>query len=154
MSKSFAAPPRIRRIAARRVFKAPNGKPVVVTLGVPQAVPGSDWGCALQITGLNTTWRRPKYVFGIDSFQALHLAMQGAGVVLESAKQKLEWLGQTEDLGMPKFLPWLPKPQQARLEAIVEREIAKWLRRAERAHKVKSARHAKGGKRKNATDKP
>ena len=25
---------------------------------------------------------------------------------------------------MPKFLPWLPKPQQARLEAIVEREIA------------------------------
>ena len=154
MSKSFAAPPRIRRIAARRVFKAPNGKPVVVTLGVPQAVPGSDWGCALQITGLNTTWRRPKYVFGIDSFQALHLAMQGAGVVLESAKQKLEWLGQTEDLGMPKFLPWLPKPQQARLEAIVERQIARWVRRAERAHRMKSVRHAKDGKRKNATDKP
>ena len=137
MSKSFAAPPRIRRIAARRVFKAPNGKPVVVTLGVPQAVPGSDWGCALQITGLNTTWRRPKYVFGIDSFQALHVAMQGAGVVLESAKQKLEWLGQTEDLGMPKFLPWLPRPQQARLEAIIERELTKWVRRAERAHTAK-----------------
>ena len=147
MSKSFAAPPRIRRIAARRVFKAPNGKPVVVTLGVPQAVPGSDWGCALQITGLNTTWRRPKYVFGIDSFQALHLAMQGAGVVLESAKQKLEWLGQTEDLGMPKFLPWLPKPQQARLEAIVEREITKWVRRAERAHKAKQSKSRKSGRR-------
>jgi len=42
MSKSFAAPPSIRRIAARRVFKAPGGKPVVITLGVPQAVPGSD----------------------------------------------------------------------------------------------------------------
>ena len=144
MSKSFAAPLRIRRIAARRVFKAPNGKPVVVTLGVPQAVPGSDWGCALQITGLNTTWRRPKYVFGIDSFQALHLAMQGAGVVLESAKQKLQWLGQTEDLGMPKFLPWLPKPQQARLEAIVEREITKWVRRSERAHKAKQSKESKG----------
>lgn len=140
MSKSFAAPPRIRRIAARRVYRGPSGNPVVVTLGVPQPVPGSDWGCALQITGLHTTWRRPKYVFGIDSFQALHLAMQGAGVVLESAKQKLEWLGQTEDLGMPKFLPWLPKPQQARLEAIVEREIAKWVRRAERAHKAKSSK--------------
>ncbi len=134
MSKSFAAPPRIRQIAARRVYRAPSGKPVVVTLGVPQPVPGSDWGCPLQITGLNTTWRTPKYVFGIDSFQALHLAMQGAGVVLESARQKLEWLGQTEDLGMPKFLPWLPKPQQAQLEAIVEREITKWVRRAERAH--------------------
>ena len=79
MSKSFAAPPRIRQIAARRVFKAPSGKPVVITLGVPQAVPDSDWGCRLQITGLNTMWRRPKYVFGIDGLQALHLAMKCAG---------------------------------------------------------------------------
>jgi hypothetical protein len=137
MSKSFAAPPTIRRIAARRVFKTPSGKPVVVTLGVTRAVPGSDWGCALQITGLNTAWRRPGYVFGIDGLQALHLAMQCAGAVLESSKQKLEWLGQTEDLGMPRFLPWLPKPQQDRLQAIVEREVTKWARRAERAHKAK-----------------
>ena len=140
MSKSFAAPPTIRRIAARRVYRAPSGKPVVVTLGVPQPVPGSDWGCPLQITGLNTTWRRPKYVFGIDSFQALHLAIQDAGVVLESARQKLEWLGQTEDLGMPKFLPWLPKPQQDRLETMIEHEVTKSLRRAERAHKAKASK--------------
>jgi hypothetical protein len=153
MSTSFAAPPRIRRIAARRVYKAPSGKAVVVTLGVPQRVPGSDWGCPLQITGLNTTWRRPKYVFGIDSFQALHLAMQGAGVVLESARQKLEWLGQTEDLGMPKFLPWLPKPQQARLEAIVEREITKWVRRAERAQKAKQSKSRKAGRRRKPADR-
>jgi hypothetical protein len=135
MSKTFAAPPTIRRIAARRVFKAPSGKPVVVTLGVPQPVPGSDCGCPLQITGLNTTWRRPRYVFGIDGLQAIHLAMQCAGAVLESAKLKLEWLGQTEDLGMPRFLPWLPKPRQDRLEAMVEREVTKYVRRAERAHK-------------------
>ena len=114
MSKSFTAPPSIRQIAARRVYRAASGTRVVVTLGVPQPVPGSDWGCPLQITGLNTIWRRPRYVFGIDGFQALHLAMQRAGVVLEAAGQKLEWLGQTEDLGMPTFLPWLPKPQQAR----------------------------------------
>lgn len=143
MSRSFAAPRTIRRIAARRAFKAPSGKPVVVTLGVPQPVPGSDWGCPLQITGLNTTWRRPKYVFGIDGLQALHLAMQCAGEVLEAAKRKLEWLGQTEDLGMPKFLPWLPKPQQDRLEAMVEREVAKSLRRAERAHKAKTSKRRK-----------
>ncbi len=83
----------------------------MLTIGVPQPVPGSDWGCPLQITGLTTTWRRPKYVFGIDGLQALHLAIQCAGAVLESARRKLEWLGgQTEDLGMPKFLPSLPKP--------------------------------------------
>ena len=35
-------------------------------------------------------------------------------------------LGEKGDLGMPKFLPDLPKPQQDRLEAIVEREATKW----------------------------
>jgi hypothetical protein len=153
MSKSFTAPPRIRRIAARRVYRAASGTRVVVTLGVPQPVPGSDWGCPLQITGLNTIWRRPKYVFGIDGFQALHLAMHGAGVVLEAAEQKLEWLGQTEDLGMPKFLPWLPKPRQAGLEAIVEREITKWVHRAERAHKTKNSKPSKGRKHSKAAGK-
>src|SRR6185503_4548158 len=140
MSKSFAAPRTIRRIAARRVFRSPNGKPVVLTLGVPQPVPGSDWGCALQITGLNTSWRRPKYVFGIDGLQALHLAIQCAGAVLESAKLKLEWLGQTEDLGMPQFLPSLPKPQQDRLAAMVEREATRFWRGVERAHTAKTSK--------------
>ena len=143
MSKSFAAPPRIRRIAAQRVFKAPSGKPVVITLGVPQPVPGSDWGCPLQIAGLNTIWRRPKYVFGLDGLQALHLAMKCADAVLLSSKLKLEWLGQTDDLGMPKFLPWLPRPHQDRLEAMVEREATKFWRSVERAHKAKSAKRSK-----------
>jgi hypothetical protein len=146
MSKSFAAPRRIRRVAARRVFKAPSGKPVVVTLGVPQAVPGSDWGCPLQITGLNTIWRRPKYVFGIDGLQALHLAMKCADAVLLSSKLKLEWLGQSDDLGMPKFLPWLPKPQQNRLEALIERELTKWVGRAERAHKATTSKRLRRAK--------
>jgi hypothetical protein len=132
MRKSFAAPRTIRRIAARRVFRAPGGKPVVLTLGVPQPVPGSDWGCALQITGLNTRWRRPRYVFGIDGFQALSLAMQCAGAVLESTKLQLEWLGQTEELGMPKFLPPLPKAEQDRLAAIIEREVEKYVARLKR----------------------
>jgi len=82
MSKSFAAPRTIRRIAVRRVFQSANGKPVVLTIGVPQPVPGSDWGCAVQITGLNSGWRRPRYVFGIDGLQALHLALKCAAAVL------------------------------------------------------------------------
>ena len=93
----------------------------------------------MQITGLNTGWRNPRYVFGIDGLQALHLAIQCAGAVLESATVKLEWLGQTEDLGIPKFLPWLPKSQQERLDAIVEREVAKSMRRAVR-HRHANAR--------------
>lgn len=88
-------------------------------------------------------------MFGIDGLQALHLAMQCAGAVLESTRLRLEWLGQTEDLGMPKFLPWLPKPHQDRLQAIVEREVTNWARRAERAHKAKRSKLSKGRKRTN-----
>jgi len=144
MRKSLAAPRTIRRIAARRVFQAPAGKRVVLTIGVPQPVPGSDWGCAVQITGLNTTWRRPRYVFGIDGLQALHLAMQCAGAQLESAKVDLEWLGQKEDLGMPRFLPELPKPLGDRIEALVERETAKFwtaLKHRRRTQASKKQRH-------------
>jgi hypothetical protein len=150
MSKSFAAPRTIRRMAARRVFQSANGKPVVLTLGVPQPVPGSDWGCALQITGMTTSWRRPKYVFGIDGLQALHLAMKCATDALASAESDLEWLGQKGDAMLPRFLPDLPRRQQARLEAIVERETLKYLKSLERAHKAKHARESKrrqGGKR-------
>jgi hypothetical protein len=133
MSKSFAAPSMIGRIAARRVFHSAKGKSIVLTIGVPRPVPGSDWGCAVQITGLNSTFRRPKYVFRIDGLQALHLAMKCATAVLESRKIRLEFLGQADDLGLPKFLPELPKQQRARLEAIVDRESTKYWRRVERA---------------------
>jgi len=83
---TFTAPRTIRRIAAQRVFQSPNRKPVVLMIGVPQPVPGSNWSCALQISGLDSRWRRPRYVFGIDGLQALHLAMKCATAVLESAK--------------------------------------------------------------------
>jgi hypothetical protein len=79
--------------------------------------------------------------------------MKCADAVLQSAKLKLEWLGQTEDLGMPKFLPALPKPQQARIEAIVDREIGRWVRSAERAQKAKSSKPSSGRKKSKAPGK-
>ena len=110
-------------------------------------MPGSDWGCPLQITGLNASWRRPRYVFGIDALQALHLAMKCADAVLESGKFELAWLGAKGELGMPKFLPDLPKPQRDRLEALVQREAMKVWRRVERAHKAKrSTKSRRSGK--------
>jgi uncharacterized protein DUF6968 len=153
MSKSFGAPRTTRRIAARRVFLSANGKPVVLAIGVPQAVPGSDWGCAVQVTGLNSGWRRPRYVFGIDGLQALQLAMKCAAAVLESTRPQLAWLGEKGDLGMPKFLPELPKPQRDRLEAMVEREATRFWRGVERAHKAKRSKGSNRRKRSKTADK-
>jgi hypothetical protein len=143
MRKSFAAPRTIRRIAARRVCQSANGKPVVLTIGVPQPVAGSDWGCPLQITGLNTIWRRPRYVFGIDGLHALHLAMRCAAAVVESTKPRLAWLGEKGDLGMPKFIPDLPKPQRDRLQARVERGPLRFWKSVERAHKARRSRKSR-----------
>ncbi len=79
-------------------------------------------------------------MFGIDGLQALHLAMTCAAEVLESTKPQLVWLGEQGDLGMPKFLPELPKPYQDRLEAMVEREVTKFWRRIGRARKAKTSK--------------
>jgi hypothetical protein len=97
----------------------------------------------VQITGLDASWRRPRYVFGIDGLQALHLAMKCAAAVLESTKPELTWLGESGDLGMPKFLPELPKPHQDRLQAIVEREATKFWQRVERTHKARISKPSK-----------
>jgi hypothetical protein len=92
-----------------------NGKrPVILTIGVPQPVPGSDWGCAVQVTGLDRLLSRPRFVFGIDGLQALQLAIQFASATLETSGYKLEWLGQTDDLGFPRFLPNLSPNVQMR----------------------------------------
>lgn len=136
MRKSFAAPRTIRRIAARRVFHTRSGEKVVLTLGVPRPVPGSDWGCAVQITGLTAAWARPRYVFGIDALQALHLAMRDAGAMLESARGRLSFLGQSEDLMMPRFFPdVLPKRERARIEVFAERQLEKYVAAVERRHR-------------------
>jgi len=57
-------------------------------------------------------------VFGIDGLQALHLAIQSAGVTLETCGHQLEWLGQRDDLGFPRIFPNLPKPQQDRMATL------------------------------------
>lgn len=139
MKQSFAAPRTIRRIAARRVYQTRSGKNVVLTLGVPQPVPGSDWGCAVQITGLKASWARPRFVFGIDGLQALQLAMQGAGMMLDSSGVELFFLGQSEQLFMPKFLPEaLPKRERDRIDAFVERQLERYVAASERRNRAAS----------------
>ena len=105
---------------------------MILTIGVPQSVPGGDWGCAVQVTGLGRGLSRPRFIFGIDALQALHLAMQFASATLETWGSQLEWLGRKGDLGFPRFLPNLPRPQQDGLERIVEREVARFYAVAKR----------------------
>jgi len=105
----------------------------------------------MQITGLNRSLRRPKYVFGVDGLQALHLAMKCAVVDLESADADLEWLGQKDYLALPKFLPDLPKTLQQRLEAMVEREAARLWALVQGGSREKRSAKRKKSTRRRAT---
>ena len=79
--------------------------------------------------------------------------MKCATAVLTSAKPELEWFGQKGELMLPKFLPDLPKRQQDRLEAIVEREALKFWRCVERTHKAKISKQSRERNLTKAPDK-
>jgi hypothetical protein len=114
---------------------------VTLTIGVPQPVRGSDWGCAVQITGLTRWLSRTRFVFGIDGIQALELAMQYARVNLETSQYDLTWLDATGDLGLPRFLPTLPKAYRDRIERTIEREVHRFYveatRKADRVARIR-----------------
>src|SRR5712671_4011919 len=63
-------------------------KKVTVEIGTPAAVPGSDWGCRVRIRGLSTAVDRT--VFGVDSVQALSIALMYSGMMVTSSREFLE----------------------------------------------------------------
>lgn len=92
-------------IATRTLTLAKKGS-VKVTIGKPEKFPdGGDYYCPYQITGIGSG--KIKYAGGVDSVQALFLALQNIGTDLytsdEAKSGSLKWLD-TEphaDLGFP-----------------------------------------------------
>jgi hypothetical protein len=139
--RTYSAPRKIARVAAQRVFQRPDQpkRPVILTIGVPQAVAGSDWGCAVQITGLTRSLSRPRFVFGIDAIQALVLALQYAKIVLDASKDEITWIDETGDLGLPLYLPMLPKRHQDRVQRMMDREVERFYKAAKRKAQKREA---------------
>lgn len=89
MAQKFVAP--FGRCVARRVYHSRDRggrlRKVTVEIGTPAAVPGSDWGCRVRIRGLSSAEDRT--VFGVDSVQALSIALMYSGMVLTSSREFL-----------------------------------------------------------------
>ena len=111
-------------IAERRLtFRESGGSKtrVVVKIGKPLVVPrpGRDWYCTFTIVGWET--RETKSAFGIDSLQALTLALEMLTAnlrYLERRKNgKLTWLG---DAG----LDLLPRQEASKKRRMVSRARA------------------------------
>jgi hypothetical protein len=87
-------------------------------------------------------WIRPEErelfeLWGIDSMQALQLAIRAAGELTRIYEEHLRWSGgQDGYLGFPKSYPeHLPKGLLQKLERMIERELAAHTRRLGLANK-------------------
>ena len=87
MAQKYIAP--FGRCVARRLYytrlRSGRLRMVSVEIGTPAEVPGSDWGCRVRIKGLSSPIDRT--VFGIDSIQALEVALMYSGKTLSSSSE-------------------------------------------------------------------
>jgi len=110
-------------IVADRLFESGGrAKAVRVRIRKPRRDPKTrnHW-CTFEVSGVGEA--RGFKVWGVDSLQALQLAIRAAGELLREEGRGLTWCGDS-DLGFPKAYPsFLSPAAQARIERQMDREI-------------------------------
>ncbi len=82
-----------------------------------------DWSCAFSIDG------KIEKVVGIDSMQALILALDVIRTQLNEYINELYWLDDLEFLGFPLFVPmYFPDKERKKIELLVDKESNNLLR--------------------------
>ena len=110
MKRERAARPTLANAIARREYRlvtrsGTTGK-VLLRFGEPSRIDADEYACDSVIEGLEEGEgaARTRRIFGVDSLQALHLAMQLADAELVSTQAyregRLTWEG-SSDLGLP-----------------------------------------------------
>ncbi len=84
-------------------------------------------------------------LWGIDSMQALQLAIRAAGDLVNGHEAGLRWAGSDDGyLGFPRVYPeFLPKALLRKLERMIDREIAAHTRKSEAEHKRRQSQQAR-----------
>jgi hypothetical protein len=93
-------------VVAERIFHdSKSGKPVVARIFAARQIDQSEWSCRIEVEGLDDRFQRD--VIGIDSLQALYLALRGLVAHLEKHEHRLAFLdGRPGDCGLPLVIPW------------------------------------------------
>jgi len=93
-------------IVAERCFRTSEGKPVVARLYRPEKMgSSSEWSCKIEVQGLEPPFERSS--IGVDSFQALYLALRGLCVQLDKTAANLVFLdGEAGDAATPLIMAW------------------------------------------------
>ncbi|WP_422723942.1 DUF6968 family protein [Hyalangium rubrum] len=123
---------------AERRFELPDspGRHAVIRVRKPTRDPRTgNYRCSVE-------WIRPEErelfeLWGIDSAQALQLALRAAGDLVNAAAEKLRWVGgEAGYLGFPKTYPeHLPKVLLQKLERLIDRELSAHTQKLAAAHK-------------------
>jgi hypothetical protein len=104
---------------------------------------GKDWECPFRIEGVGR--RAVQYGYGVDAFQALTTALEGIRVTLERSGKRLSWIGgHRGDSGFERPVPSaLGLEVSRRLNRMIDREVARFVRVRERRHARRAANSAK-----------
>jgi hypothetical protein len=86
-------------------------------------------------------------LWGIDSMQALQLAIRAAGDLVKGYEGDLRWVGSDDGyLGFPRTYPeFLPKALLRKLERMIDREVATHTRKSEAERKRRQRGQAQAG---------
>jgi len=118
-------------IATRVLSEAGSSTRYVVVLGKPRRKADMEWECRFMVHGLPGS--EPERVYGIDSFQALMLAIERIRLVLASTRRRLQWEGSIDasgsDAGFPRLVPSVFGPEFAkRVDRFIDREADRVIR--------------------------
>lgn len=108
-----------------------NRKAVIVKVGKPRKQRGGNWACPFQISGLGL--RKIEYGHGVDSIQALLMAIEGIRTRLEQSGKQLTWDGgDPGDTGFTRFVPtFFGVDFCKRIDRLIDREVQRFARTAE-----------------------
>jgi hypothetical protein len=117
-----------RPIAERVLTCGKRKRTLIVRLGMPRKVPRSDWACPYQIVGLRDS--RVEDAYGVDSVQALIMALESIRRRLERSRVSCTWMGGEEgDAGFARMVPgFFGFAFSTRINRLIDRELDRFGR--------------------------
>ncbi len=119
-------------IASRKLKKLPLFEDATVYFGIPRPHPKGDWVCPFVIE--ENGKREAHHAFGIDSFQALQLAIEGARVTLDKRGRYAQFESHPEGgPGINKHIP-------TNMDRLFEERVVLALERESKAYYARVAK--------------